>query len=322
MQAGSGPSSLIPAAAASDSWFVFSVLSVCAAAGFRLGSTAVGRALSGPVCAMAITFGAAAAGVLPAASLQVAEAQGIAVRLATPLLLLRADLRAVASKASSLLPAFIIGALGTIIGTTAAIGLLRAPLYAAFGAEGLKVACALAAKNVGGGLNFVAVAAALQLAPMPMAAALAVDNVMALVYFPLCSWLGRNEADPAARGMPESLPEAATTSADGAGAAGSGTAEQSACLALALTIVAASRRMASAGYDVPLATLLTVTLATLAPRLVGPLAPAGDELGTLVLFLFFASAGWTGGAISSSLVSGGGVDNAISSRLSTSQRGC
>ena len=43
----------------------------------------------------------------------------------------------------------------------------------------------------------------LQLAPAPLAAALAADNVMALAYFPLCSYLGRDEPDPYA-GPPES----------------------------------------------------------------------------------------------------------------------
>ena len=196
-----------------------------------------------------------------------------------------ADLRAVARKAGALLPAFFIATIGTVAGTLCAIGLLRDPLLAAFGADGLKVACALAAKNIGGGLNFVAVAAALRLSPVPMATALAVDNVMALVYFPLVSWLGRNEVDPIARDASFTAPPAPvagqTASNDGGGSVG--TAEQSACLAIALSVVAFSRRVASAGYDVPLSTLLTVALATLAPRLVGPLASAGDEMGTLVL---------------------------------------
>lgn len=86
-----------------------------------------------------------------------------------------------------------------------------------------------------------------------------------------------------------------------------GAAEQSACLSVALCVGALSQHLAGAGYDVPLATMLTVGLATLAPRLMRPLSTAGDQMGTLVLYLFFASAGWTGGGVSSSLMAGGPV---------------
>ena len=47
--------------------------------------------------------------------------------------------------------------------------MLRAPLTAAFGADGLKVVAALAAKNIGGGINFVACAGVLLPAPAPLA---------------------------------------------------------------------------------------------------------------------------------------------------------
>ena len=94
--------SLVPAAAASDSWFVFAVLSTCAAVGFRMGLSGIGRTLSGPICAMALTFGASGFGVLPEASAQVMEAQSLAVRLATPMLLLRGEWRTFDTYAAAL----------------------------------------------------------------------------------------------------------------------------------------------------------------------------------------------------------------------------
>lgn len=47
---------------------------------------------------------------------------------------------------------------------------------------------------------------------------------------------------------------------------------------------------------IPIATALTVTAATLWPQGLGRLAPAGDLLGTCLLYVFFASAGAAGGA--------------------------
>ena len=262
---------------------------------------------------MAVTFVLTAAGVLPAATPVVSEAQSLAVHLATPLLLLDADLRAIGRRASQLVPAFLLGTLGTIAGTIAGIVLLRAPLWSALGPDGLKTACALAAKNIGGGLNFVAVAAALGVSPVAFTTALAVDNVMALVYFPLVSTLGRGLPDvPTAPGgvagdaasvdPPRGLDvRPAVVAADDG--------KQGGALAVGLLMMALSRRMAARwlhGFDLPIVTILTVAAATLAPRWLGPLASRATELGTTCIFLFFATAGWTGGSVGAATMLNGG----------------
>ena len=92
--------SLFPDAVADDSWSVFAILAASAIVGRGFGTTAVGRALSAPVCAMVVTFVLTAAHVLPEATKAVTGAQGLAVQLATPLLLLNADLRAVSKRAT------------------------------------------------------------------------------------------------------------------------------------------------------------------------------------------------------------------------------
>jgi hypothetical protein len=48
----------------------------------------------------------------------------------------------------------------------------------------------LVAKNIGGGMNYVAVCNTLHVTPAAFAAGIAVDNVFAVLYFPLTSWLG------------------------------------------------------------------------------------------------------------------------------------
>ena len=303
---------MLPPSVASDPLSVVTILAAAGGCGHLLGATRVGGALSGPVCAMAVTFALASSGVLPAASPSVSAAQLAAVQLATPLLLLEADLLAVGRRAGMMIPAFTLGSAGTTLGALVGAAVSRAPLIAAFGPEdGLKVAAALAAKNVGGGINFVAVAAALRLSPAPFAAALAVDNVMALVYFPLCTFLGRKEADPAAAsrgggGDGGDGDDASRLESSAAGAQLAG--KQGLALALALLIVAASRaasRAVAPGSELPIATAIAVACATAAPKLLAPLASSASEMGSTCLFLFFASAGWTGGALGPALLAGG-----------------
>ena len=104
--------------AASDQWLLYTVLTAAASVGYRLGvTTRLGRLATGPICAMGLTFVAAGTGTLPPASAQVSAAQGLAVRIATPLLLFGANLRAIASRAGRLLPSFMLGTLGTALGT-------------------------------------------------------------------------------------------------------------------------------------------------------------------------------------------------------------
>ncbi len=53
--------------------------------------------------------------------------------------------------AGSLLLAFLVGAVSTVIGTIAAFALI--PLKALGSEQGWKVACALAARHIGGAIN-------------------------------------------------------------------------------------------------------------------------------------------------------------------------
>ena len=299
----------IIASADGSSWATFAILTCAAATGRRLGTLPVGRTLSGPICAMGLTFAGACSGVLPPVALNgvVRSTQINAVRLATPLLLFNADLRQVYRSAGRMLPAFLLGALASLAGALVGTSVVHAPLAAAFGADGLKVAAALAAKNIGGGLNFVAVAAALGVGPAAFAAALAVDNVMALVYFPLCSVLLQRSPPPPEE---EEAADAADADAEDPNADCAIPLDSDtpgAALAVAAAIVAVSLKLAAPGYDVPLATLLTVAAATAAPRVVAPLAKAGEQLGAVALYVFFATAGWSGGAIAGPLLLGGGA---------------
>ncbi|KAJ1381190.1 hypothetical protein B484DRAFT_440873, partial [Ochromonadaceae sp. CCMP2298] len=176
-----------------DSWGLWSAIALAAGAGLKLEQkTKVGRALSGAVSAMLITTVLTNVGVLPAGgSVHVTALQGFAVKLATPLLLLGADLVEIFSETGALLRTFFLGTLGTLMGSLVAYLLFANQLQLITPAgDGWRVAGCITAKNIGGGFNFMAVADILNVAPTTISAGLAADNVMGLIYFPLVSWLG------------------------------------------------------------------------------------------------------------------------------------
>lgn len=112
----------------------------------------------------------------------------VLVSLAVPLLLFDSDLRRVITDTGSLLLAFIVGAISTIIGTLLAY--LVIPLKA-LGNDGWRVASALAARHIGGAINFVAVSETLSLAGTTISASIAADNVVVALYFGLLFYLAK-----------------------------------------------------------------------------------------------------------------------------------
>jgi uncharacterized membrane protein len=139
-------------------------------------------------------------GILPSGgSVHVTALQTFAVKLATPLLLLGADLVEIFSETGALLRTFFLGTLGTLTGSFIAYLLFANQLQLITPAgDGWRVAGCITAKNIGGGFNFMGVADILKVAPTTISAGLAADNVMGLVYFPFVSWLGGRYNDEVA----------------------------------------------------------------------------------------------------------------------------
>lgn len=165
--------------------------------------TVVGRLLGPPVTAMAIAFLLGSVGVLPsggsAASSFLAD---LSLKLATPALLLSADLSRLRD-CGPLLASFGMAAAGTVgsccatmlAATTTTMGASSSWSWC-LRDDAVKIAAALMAKNVGGGINYMAVCRTLGASPAAVAAGLCVDNVFALVYFPLTSALAKGLPDP------------------------------------------------------------------------------------------------------------------------------
>lgn len=91
------------------------------------------------------------------------------IPLAVPMLLFDSDLKRVITDTGSLLLAFGVGAVATIVGTLVAFPLL--PLTSMGPDVGWRVACALAARHIGGAINFVAVAETLKISGSAVSAA-------------------------------------------------------------------------------------------------------------------------------------------------------
>ena len=178
--------------APNDQWAQWSLVSLAALAGIQSESTALGKALSGAVVSMLVGATLATLGVLPAGpSPPIVGLQSIVVAVATPLLLLSADLAVILKRTGRMLIAFCCGALGTCLGTLLGFWIFTRPLCESFGHTGWQVGAALMAKNIGGGLNFMGVSTALSIDGAAVTSALAVDNVLGLLYFPLCGYLCR-----------------------------------------------------------------------------------------------------------------------------------
>lgn len=84
--------------------------------------------------------------------------------------------RRVLRETGRLLLAFAIGAVATVVGTIAAFKLV--PLAALGAADSWKIASALAARHIGGAINYVTVAETLQISPSAQMAGLAADNLL------------------------------------------------------------------------------------------------------------------------------------------------
>jgi len=115
--------------------------------------------------------------------------------LAVPLLLLTADIKRVITCTGRVLWCFFVGALGTTLGSLIAYSIVP---MASLGPNAWKMGAALMARHIGGAVNYVAVAGALNIPGDLVAAGLAADNLMNAVYFAALFALARNAKPPEA----------------------------------------------------------------------------------------------------------------------------
>ena len=151
--------------------------------------TTIGKALSAPLATMALALIAANVGIVPFYSPIYTMVNRFLVPLAVPMLLFDSDLKRVINDTGTLLAAFCVGAFATVVATLVAFPLI--PLTSVGPDVGWRVACALAARHIGGAINFVAVAETLNIGGDAVAAAstylVTLDSSIALLCF-VCSF--------------------------------------------------------------------------------------------------------------------------------------
>jgi uncharacterized membrane protein len=279
--------SLIPA---DQNWLVLAALLVVAALGLWAERTKWGARMSGSVI---IILGAM---VLSNVSLIPTEAPiydivwSYFVPLAIPLLLFKADLRKIIKETGPTLLAFVLGAVGTVLGTLLAFFVI--PL----GAEGWKLASIFCATYIGGSINYVSAAEAVQLkSGTLLSAGVAADMLVMALYFlvllALPSILFFRKRYPERKYENNANSESETKQDDSGNIS---LLNMLQALAIAAVVCAAGYLIAGwigiKGTGILFITALTVLLATLFPKRMGAITGA-DQLGTLLMQVFFAVIG-------------------------------
>jgi uncharacterized membrane protein len=279
----------LPLIAPDRTFAIWTVLLAAAAFGYWAETTTWGRRLSGAILTMGFTFVLSNLGVIPAADVPAYDVVwGYLVPLAIPLLLFRADLRRILREAGPTLIAYVVGALGTVIGTVIAFRIV--PL----GEEGWKLAAIFSATYVGGSMNYAAAAEAVGLRSGDLlSAGVAADNLVMALYFLVLFAL------PGVRFLRRRYPDRQHTgsaaAAEAVAAAGfPQPGRLAAALALALGLCAAGYAAADLagwrGGGILVVTAVTVLLATMMPARMARLEGA-ETAGAFLMQIFFAVIG-------------------------------
>jgi uncharacterized membrane protein len=297
------PAMLLPVAA--QPWVTSATLLGSAALGLVLESTPVGAAFSAPLITMFTTLALSNAGLIPTASPIYAGVTSYLVPLAVPLLLFSADLRRTIVETGKLLIAFIVGTVGTLVGTVVAWKLV--PLQKSVGAQdSWKIAAALCSRHIGGASNFIAVAQATGAGPAAVTAGLAADNLIVAVYFLLLFYIARRvvyRPPVLASGLGPSTWKGDVVAEEPTGEDASDSTsirivDVSVAIALSATICTVGTAFAAAYVPhlgaIPVITALVVTLATVVPGQLRPLCAAGSGVGIFFMQIFFAAIGASG----------------------------
>ena len=295
-----------------DHWGVWAAILAASSFGLwgnkqRWGAKVGGASLLSTLLALVL----ANVGVIPNAAPAYTIVIKFLLPLAVPLLLLTADLARVLTCTGRVLWCFLVGAVGTALGSVLAFAMV--PL-GSLGPDAWKVAAALMARHVGGAVNYVAVAGALEIPANLVAAGLAADNLMNALYFAMLFSLARRAEPPVADEGYDALDPDRIEARDEAKAdvilksrlsKSFDVLKGSYALTLSAFVCAASARVVamlpallpggiqSTAMEIPIITLLAVAIATLFPKRTGSLAPSA-ALAAIVMQCFFVVIGASG----------------------------
>ncbi|XP_065869369.1 uncharacterized protein [Euphorbia lathyris] len=273
-----------------DRWGIWTSLFATGAFGIWSEKTKIGSTLSGALVSTLVGLAASNLGIIPSESHAYSIVLEFLLPLAVPLLLFRADLRRVIQSTGTLLLAFVLGSVATTIGTLVAFWIV--PMRS-LGQDSWKIAAALMGRHIGGAVNYVAIANALDVSPSVLASGLAADNVICAVYFTTLFAL-------ASKIPAESLASSSDAGIETGSELGNklpvlqiGTA-----LAVSFAICKAGSYLTKyfgiQGGILPAVTAIVVILATTFPEQFNHLAPSGEAMALILMQVFFAVVGASG----------------------------
>ena len=279
---------------------IFAALMGLAAIAFWLQTTRLGALLTGTVLVILMAIVAANVGVIPHQAPAYDFVFTYLVPVLIPLFLLQGDVRRLLREASRTTLAFMVASVGTVAGVLLAISILDISMLAgnaniAATDKESAIAGLFAATYIGGSVNYAALGEMTGLSGDAsfFSAATAADNLFSALFLsvlgllPGMQWLARRFHD-----HPQAEKDAYTSNQpDGDTVSVTPT---SLCTALAVSTVLVSISDAlSAWADFSggryiILTILTLTLATLVPKL-RLWCTGGFELGVVLSFVFFGS---------------------------------
>ncbi|KAI4351665.1 hypothetical protein L6164_006001 [Bauhinia variegata] len=273
-----------------DHWGIWSALFAIGAFGLWSEKTKIGSMVSAALVSTLIGLAASNVGILPYDAPAYSIVLEFLLPLSIPLLLFRANLNEVVRSTGTLLLAFLLGTVSSIVGTLVAF--LIVPMRS-LGPDNWKIAAALMGSYIGGSVNYVAISEALGMSASVLAAGVAADNVICAIYFIVSFALASK--------IP---PEAPTSTIDDgtymeSDYHGDPTVLQTAtALATSFLICKATTSMTKLskilGGTLPGVTAIIVVLATLLPKQIGFLGPAGHTVALVLMQIFFAVIGASG----------------------------
>ncbi|CAI9092282.1 OLC1v1027479C1 [Oldenlandia corymbosa var. corymbosa] len=272
-----------------DHWGAWTALFATGAFGIWSERTRIGSALSGALVSTLIGLAFSNLGIIPCEAPAYKVVLDTLLPLAVPLLLFRADMRRVIRSTGTLLLAFLLGSVATTVGTAVAFWLV--PMRS-LGQDGWKIAAALMGRHIGGAVNYVAIAEALNITPSVLTAGLAADNVICAVYFTSLFALASKipaEASTSTVGTELDTPEPGHKLP---------VLESASAVAVSFAICKIgsfiTKHFGIPGGILPAVTAIVVILATAFPKVFTHLAPSGEAMALILMQVFFTVIGANG----------------------------
>ncbi|XP_038877446.1 uncharacterized membrane protein YjcL-like [Benincasa hispida] len=280
----------VPLISPHDQWGNWTVLFSIGAFGIWSEKTKIGSALSGALVSTLVGLAASNFGIIASDAPAFPIVLEFLLPLAVPLLLFRADLRRVIKSTGTLLLAFLLGSVGTTIGTVVAYFLV--PMRS-LGQDSWKIAAALMGRHIGGAVNYVAISDALGVSPSVLAAGLAADNVICAVYFATLFALA-SKVPPETTILDNDVGKGAEVEPSNK----LPVLQSATAIAVSFAICKVGSYLTKyfgiQGGSMPAITAVIVVLATIFPKLFAYLAPSGEAMALILMQVFFAVVGASG----------------------------